>query len=305
MGSGRHCNPPVSGVDCGAMRFTPYSAPMAPSPARAQVASMSPEGAPDNPDPADKRPVGPDRQATGLNDQPRVHVAQPVILRPGTDGISQARRVATHAGHKALSHAETMELAALSLSHKIEGSDRNVEGPPGLTGLDAIFDAFIIARLPRLLASHPGQEITFSTNLELLDLSRREADIALRNREPTHLDSVGRRLGRVGQAAYAAAGLELGEAPPLIALPRENDGMEFSKILRDLLPRGRIAARGNSEGHILALALARADICIGILDCFVGDSDPSLRRVLSYPVASQIVWAEAMSRWQGHHAFAL
>jgi len=197
----------------------------------------------------------------------------------------------THAGHKALSHAETMELTALSLSHQIDGSDQNVEGPLRLTGLDAIFDAFIIARLPRLLARHPGLEITFSSNLELLDLSRREADIALRNREPTHPDSVGRRLGRVAQAAYAATGLKLGEAPPLIALPRENDGMEFSKMQRDLFPRGRIAARGNSEGHILALT--RAGIGIGILDCFVGDSDPSLRRVLSNPIASQMVWAES------------
>jgi DNA-binding transcriptional LysR family regulator len=197
----------------------------------------------------------------------------------------------THAGHKALSHAETMELTALSLCHQIEGSDRNVEGPLRLTGLDAIFDALIIARLPQLLARHPGLEITFSSNLELLELSRREADIALRNREPTHPDSVGRRLGPVAQAAYAAAGLQLGEAPPLIALPRENDGSAFSKMQRDLFPNGRIAARGNSEGHILALT--RAGIGIGILDCFVGDSDPSLRRVLPDPVASQIVWAES------------
>ena len=68
-------------------------------------------------------------------------------------------------------------------------------------------------------------------------------------------------------------------------------GQSFSRMQRDLSPRGRIAARGNSEGHILALT--RAGIGIGILDCFVGDSDPSLRRVLSDPVAAQIVWAES------------
>jgi len=38
---------------------------------------------------------------------------------------------------------------------------------------------------------------------------------------------------------------------------------------------------------------------IGILDCFVADGDPRLRRVRPDPVASQVVWAEthrAMAR---------
>jgi DNA-binding transcriptional LysR family regulator len=197
----------------------------------------------------------------------------------------------THAGHQALAHAETMELTARSLSHQIEGSDQNVEGPLRLTGLDAIFDALIIPQLPRLLVRNPGLELTLSSNFELVDLSRREADIAIRNREPTHLDSVGRKLGRIAQATYAAAELELDDAPPLIGLPSEIDGTDFSRILYDLFPHGRISARGNSEGHIQALT--RAGIGIGVLDCFVGDRDPLLRRVLPDPVASQTVWAEA------------
>ena len=48
-------------------------------------------------------------------------------------------------------------------------------------------------------------------------------------------------------------------------------------------------ARGNTEGHILALT--RAGIGIGLVDCFVGDADPLLRRVLPEPVDYYDVWA--------------
>lgn len=196
----------------------------------------------------------------------------------------------TDAGHRALAQAEEIERATISLRQRIEGSDRRAEGRVRLTGLDAIFDRLIIPRLPRLLERHPGLEVTFASDLEIVDLSRREADIALRSHEPKHPDSVGRKLGRMAQAVYAAKTLRLGDAPPLIMLPPEHDGSDFSGSLLGHFPEGRVAARGNSEGHMIALT--GAGVGIGVLDCFVGDSDPDLRRVLAEPVASQIAWAE-------------
>lgn len=47
------------------------------------------------------------------------------------------------------------------------------------------------------------------------------------------------------------------------------------------------------------LALTRASVGIGVLDCFVGDSDPALRRVVEEPVSVQNMSAEvhlAMAR---------
>ena len=199
--------------------------------------------------------------------------------------------VPTDAGHKAIEHAEAMENTVLALSHQVEGSDQSIEGPLRLTGLDAIFDILVIPELPRLLARHPGLEITIASNLDFADLTRREADIAVRNREPVHPDSVGRRIGQMAQAAYAAKTAAFGDAPPLIDLPRDVRDTDYSGWLRDFFPGGRIAARGNSEGHIHALT--RAGIGIGVLDCIVGDGDPGLCRVLPDPISSHIVWAES------------
>lgn len=199
--------------------------------------------------------------------------------------------VATDAGHQAIEHAVAMENTVLALSHQIEGSDQSIEGRLRLTGLDAIFDILVIPELPRLLTRHPGLEITIASNLDFADLSPREADIAVRNRQPVHPDSVGRRIGEMAQAAYAAKGAVFGDAPPLIDLPRDIGDTDYSCWLRDLFPGGHVAARGNTEGHIHALT--RAGIGIGVLDCIVGDADQALGRVLPDPISSHIVWAEA------------
>lgn len=196
----------------------------------------------------------------------------------------------TEAGHRAIAHAEAIEEAARSLRNEIEGGDQRIEGPVRLTGLDAIFDLLIIPRLPRLLDRHPGLEVTFSSNLDFVDLSRREADIALRSRQPQHLDSVGRKLGVLAQAAYSRKALPVGKSAPLIGLPSEFDDATYSRILRERLPAGSIVARGSSESHIRALV--KAGVGIGILDCLVGDSDPELRRVVDKPVWTQTAWAE-------------
>jgi DNA-binding transcriptional LysR family regulator len=198
--------------------------------------------------------------------------------------------IPTDVGHRAIERAESVEREIQSVRDEIEGTDQRVEGPVRLTGLDAIFDHLVIPRLPRLLDLHPGLEITFASNLDLVDLSRREADIALRSREPQHPDSVGRKLGRLSQAAYGAKGFQPGDRPPLIGLPREYEASAFSALLLEHFPNGYIAARGNSEGHIRALV--KAGVGIGVLDCFAGDPDPGLTRVVPDPVWTQTAWAE-------------
>lgn len=83
---------------------------------------------------------------------------------------------------------------------------------------------------------------------------------------------------------------DVADRPPLIGPPREYEGAEFSKLLHDHFPNGYFAARGSSEGHIRALG--KAGVGIGVLDCFVGDLDPGLTRVVPDPVWTQTAWAE-------------
>lgn len=198
--------------------------------------------------------------------------------------------VPTEAGHRVIDLAERVKRDTQALQNEIEGSDDRIDGPVRLSGLDAVFNHLVIPKLPRLLARYPGLEITFSSNLAFADLSQREADIALRSREPRHPDSVGRRLGMLAQGAYAATTAQVDRRPKLIGLPRDYDGSHYARVLADSFPDGRIAARAGTESHIHELV--RAGVGIGVLDCFVGDMDPALRRVLPNPVWTQTAWSE-------------
>ncbi|MBI2717158.1 MAG: LysR family transcriptional regulator [Rhizobiales bacterium] len=198
---------------------------------------------------------------------------------------------ATRAGEIAIAQAQAIELRTLALEQEVAGSDERVEGPVRVTALDATIDGLIIKHLPKLLSRHPGLELTFASDFKLLDLSRREADVAVRASMPTHPDAVGRLLGRQATGAYCRSDFEVGEAPPLVGFPRSLDGTGIATALASLFPKGRIVARVNSEGHLLSLV--RAGVGVGLIDCFVGDADPHLRRAVAEPVAVYDMWAVA------------
>lgn len=194
----------------------------------------------------------------------------------------------THAGKIAIARAERIEIDTLALAREVEGSDGRPEGPVRITALDALIDYLIIPRLPQLLDRHPRLEVTFTSDFRILDLSRREADVAIRTSKPAHPDAVGRRLGRQAIAAYAARGFPLDDQPRLIGLPQALDGTLMTKMLAELFPRGRIVARCNSEGQMISLA--RAGVGIALIDCFAADPDPRLQRIGADPIASYDMW---------------
>jgi len=71
------------------------------------------------------------------------------------------------------------------------------------------------------------------------------------NQEPIHRDSVDRRLGRLAQAAFATAALQLGEASPLMLCRVKTMGQNFPKYARPFstrLHRGAQTFRGPYPG---------------------------------------------------------
>jgi len=195
----------------------------------------------------------------------------------------------TDAGQIAVARAAEVELQTSAIERELRGSDSRIEGPVRITALDALLDNFVIPRLPRLWQRHPGLELSLVSGLRVLDLSRHEADVAIRAIKPTHPDAVARRLGSLATAAYVASAFELGDEPALIGFPRELDDTAIARALRDHFPRGRLVARANAEGHVLELV--RAGVGVGLIDCFAGDADPTLRRATVQPVLHSELWA--------------
>ena len=126
----------------------------------------------------------------------------------------------------------------------------------------------------------------------VLDLNRREADVALRTRRPTDANLFGRKLAGIAWAFYG---------PKHFAgtLRREGNSYNFARhrvigwddpsarIVADdwisaNVPEERITYRSNSL--VNQLASVRSDIGIALLPCYLGDSDADVRR-LAAPIA--------------------
>lgn len=109
-----------------------------------------------------------------------------------------------------VSEAEAMEASAQRFATGAASFERRAEGrvrvsvPPGLA------DLFVVPVLPRLLATHPALRVELDTRTGVVDLNRREADLALRSVRRDGAELVQKRIvhtrATVGCApAYAKA----------------------------------------------------------------------------------------------------
>jgi DNA-binding transcriptional LysR family regulator len=192
----------------------------------------------------------------------------------------------TAAGQRAASAAERIETELLALDRDISGRDQQLSGVLRVTASET----FAYAVLPRLFAQfhsvHPRIRIVLTIDNRVIDLSRREADVALRVRRPTDPDLFGRRLTGIAWAFYGPR-----DACP--ALRREGQAFNFSRHtvigwdeparmmvaewLGANVPADRIGLRANSLVH--QLRAVAAGLGIALLPCYLADAEPAVRRI--------------------------
>ena len=111
----------------------------------------------------------------------------------------------TASAEQLLPTAEHVEELILGAERKITGGDQELEGSIRLTMPDTTGMSFLVKQLAQFAQSYPGIELELMPSYDALDLSRREADIAIRvmpagASPPEYL--IGRYLGRVTASAY-------------------------------------------------------------------------------------------------------
>lgn len=105
-----------------------------------------------------------------------------------------------------LPHAESMEQAANALSGGLAGFERGVRGVVRISAPPGLADLAIAPRLAELHARHPELRVELDARVGYVDLSRREADVALRTSRPSRGDLVSVRVTHA--AALPLASLE-------------------------------------------------------------------------------------------------
>ncbi len=194
----------------------------------------------------------------------------------------------TEAGEQLMEHAARVGEIVDGIDRLLMGRDYRLSGSIRLTTTDTMADSYLQPHLKKFRDRYPDIVLELVTDNVFYDLSRREADVAIRptNEPPQHL--VGPKLGTVGWAVYGARGyLEVHGRPRRVtdlaahAIISGDDSLASVpavRWLRTQVPESAIVLRASS--FVVQLAAARAGCGLALVPCVLAHDDPTLERVL-------------------------
>ncbi|WP_271024396.1 LysR family transcriptional regulator [Rhizobium sp. RCAM05973] len=160
----------------------------------------------------------------------------------------------TPTGEIAVARAEAIEAEVAALSGALEAADPMALGKVRLTAPPSFINRLLIRAAPGLLTRHPGLQLELIGDARNFNLTRREADTALRLARPADIANskvVARRIATLNYAVYVATGQQ-DQAENLPWLIYE-EAMAH-------LPHARwIAAQAEKSGRAGALAVNDAE----------------------------------------------
>ncbi|PMS36982.1 LysR family transcriptional regulator [Trinickia symbiotica] len=200
---------------------------------------------------------------------------------------------ATEAGQRMAAAAERMEDEALALDRDLTGRDHRVSGRLRVTSSETLAYSRLTRHLAGFRQAHPGVAVDLFIDNRVLDLSRREADVALRPVRPRQGDLWGRRLARIAWGLYATPDyLAARESPSatanalahhaVIGWEEGATGIQAAQWLSQAVPEDALVYRTNSL--VNQLVAARAGIGLALLPCYLGDSEDGVVRATPEPV---------------------
>jgi DNA-binding transcriptional LysR family regulator len=112
---------------------------------------------------------------------------------------------ATVASEQLLPPAEEMERCLFRFANTVDALEAVVEGTVRVTAPPGLAESFLAAPLTQLLREHPRLTIELESSSTMADLTRREADIAIRARKPASGDLLVTKLRETRWVVVVAA----------------------------------------------------------------------------------------------------
>jgi DNA-binding transcriptional LysR family regulator len=199
--------------------------------------------------------------------------------------------VTTAAGEDLLRTAERVEAEVEALERRLSGQDLRLTGSLRLTAPDDLAEVVVMPLLAAFRRDYPDITVELAVDNRMLNLTRREADIALRPTRVPPETLAGRRITALATAVYAAADSEAASLDdpaqgwPAQGWPSQrwiawDEGAgppQVTRWLADNVDRHVIGYRSNSM--LNQASAARAGLGLAVLPCFLGDSDRRLKRL--------------------------
>jgi len=190
--------------------------------------------------------------------------------------------VLTEAGDELLALATEVEDRVALLDRRLQGRDVQLRGPVRLSLPDFAVQP-TAPHLARFAAQYPQIELDVIVDNGYVNLTRREADLAMRLGTKAPEELHGRRVASVWTAPYGSKSYLAGRPRPLDLAAL--DWVRWDEVWRQLpperwidahIPAERVRARVNTS--LVHTELVAAGLGVGLKVCWSADADPRLQR---------------------------
>ena len=190
--------------------------------------------------------------------------------------------VLTPFGEDTLQTAQHLEESVDGLQRRVRGQDARLRGDLRVTMPDLLAAKLLMPDLVAFGERYPEIDLEVAISYTPFDLGRREADVAIRiTRDPPE-QLIGRKVITFARAAYASrdylARHDPQHAPESVTWIGWDDSTRHPRWVRaTTIPNAPV--RGRMNNAMVQLAAAKAGMGLAMLPCFMGDTEPELRRV--------------------------
>lgn len=188
----------------------------------------------------------------------------------------------TAAGLELLPIARAMAIQAHTFGRRAQAFDQGLDGTLRVTLPEVIATHLLADHLFDFMSMYPGIRLEILASTRPFDLTKREADVAVRftKSPPGHL--VGQRLGVVYQAAYCLPSYRAQHDPLTPSggarwIGFGDEAQQAAWIKRSPFPW--LPSAGRFDDLVLQVEAARAGQGIACIPCFLGDRAEELHRI--------------------------
>jgi len=192
--------------------------------------------------------------------------------------------VLTVAGEKILESAKQAEGILLNIERGTAALDQRPEGVLRVTMPGGMANHWLMPRLRDFFRQYPAIKLEFLTGPEVVNLWKREADVAIRLVEPTQRDLYFKKIGELRLAFYQVTKSE----SAFVGLYDWAMSAAERRLLEKVAPPARVLCRSAAWSSVYYGI--KAGMGHGILPSFFAEKDSSLIERKEMPSVKTPVW---------------